>query len=79
MKNAKFYLLFGTLCLLSIIINLVHPNSLIFVALFGILLCVFLFSEIKRNWTTNKNIVYLYIFFMILIVGFPIFLLSIPR
>lgn len=72
-------LLFLLLCCFTILINFLKLESLTVIFIYGGLICLYLFFIIKKYWHARREIAYLCIFLIFIIVAFPIWLFSIPH
>lgn len=78
MKNITTTL-FLVLCIATILLNIFQLNtsSTAFV-LYGVLICIYLLTIVKKYWVSQKNVALLCIVLICFVVGFPLLLLSIP-
>ena len=70
-------ILYLILCGLAVVMNIFRPDSFISIGIFGLLISVYLFTIIRKNWNTKRDISYLCIALIVFIIGWPVFLLSI--
>ncbi len=70
-------ILYLILCGLAVVMNILKPDSWFAIGSFGLLISVYLFTIIRKNWNTKRDISYLCIALIVFIIGWPVFLLSI--